>query len=230
MSQSVIADNVNVAVASNFAISVKEIAKDFERSSGHKTTISFGSTGKLYAQILHNAPYDVFLSADQQRPQLLVKGQGATQRFTYAMGKLVLWSNDETREVNETALKRGDFRKLSLANPKTAPYGQAALDVLRNLGLTENLESRLVFGENIAQAYQFVATGNAQLGLVALAQILFNDSGKYWEIPESLYEPIRQDAVLLQRGRGKPAATAFLDYLKSDAAKAIILKYGYAVE
>ena len=227
---SLFAAEVKIAVASNFTAAIKEIASDFEKNSGHKTIISFGSTGKLYTQILYNAPFDILLSADQQRPQLLETEQRASERFTYAIGKLVLWSSDANKELSESTLKRNNFRKLALANPKTAPYGIAAISVLKNLGLANSVKSRLVFGDNIAQAYQFVATGNAQLGFVALAQTSLNNVGKHWEIPQSLYEPIRQDAILLRRGIDNPAAKAFLDYLKSDVAKITIQKFDYAVE
>lgn len=230
VSQPLFASEVKVAVASNFTAAIKEISKNFEKNSGHKAIISYGSTGKLYTQILYNAPYEVFLSADQEHPQLLEKEKGASQRFTYATGKLVLWSTRVDSEIDESTLRQGNFRKLALANPKTAPYGIAANTVMQRLDLTDSLKSRQVFGDNIAQTYQFVATKNAQLGFVALAQITLNDSGRHWEIPQTLYEPIHQDAVLLKRGQDNPVAKAFLAYLKSDAAKAIIQKYGYAIE
>jgi molybdate transport system substrate-binding protein len=225
------ADVVRVAVAANFTAAMQKIAADYEQASGHKALISYGSTGKLYAQIQQGAPFDVFLAADQQRPRLLVEQGRASGAFTYAIGRLVLWSADPRRVVNQAALKQGDFARLALANPKTAPYGAAAVTVMQRLGVNEDLQAKRVTGDSIAQAYQFVATGNAELGFVALAQIaLDSDAGSHWEIPQALYEPIRQDAVLLQRGRENPAALALLDYLRSAAARAVIHKYGYATE
>jgi molybdate transport system substrate-binding protein len=221
------ADDVHVAVAANFTAAMKEIASDFEKASGHRAVLSFGSTGKLYAQISHGAPFEVFLAADQRRPELLEQDHLASQRFTYAIGKLVLWSSDTERKVDEQALRQGDFRKFAIANPKIAPYGAAALEVMHNLGIYEQLEPRLVLGDSIAQTRQFVATGNAQMGLVALAQIALDGAGSRWPVPDRLYTPIRQDAVLLDKGRHNPAATALMSYLRSDAARAVIQRYGY---
>jgi molybdate transport system substrate-binding protein len=230
LSHSSYAGEVKVAVAANFTTAMKVIVKDFEQSSRHKTVLSFGSTGKLYAQILHNAPFEVFLAADQQRPRLLEEKQLTKHRLTYAIGKLVLWSSDSRVEVSEAALKRSEFNKLALANPKTAPYGAAAVTAMQRLGVNESLMSKRVYGNSIAQTHQLVATGNAQMGFVALAQIALDDSGNSWEIPQTLYEPIRQDAVLLDRGKNNPAAVELLNYLKSDAARIIIHKYGYTTE
>jgi molybdate transport system substrate-binding protein len=224
------AGEVHVAVAANFTVAMKEIASGFENASGHRALLSFGSTGTLYAQIVHGAPYEVFLAADRRRPVLLHKNGFAGEPFTYAIGRLVLWSSDAERKVDEQALRDGDFRKLAIANPKTAPYGAAALQVMCRLGLYAQLKPKLVIGTNIAQAYQFVATGNAQVGFVALAQVALDGKGRRWEIPDSLYAPIRQDAVQLDRGDGNPAASAFIEYLMSDAAQAVIRKYGYATE
>lgn len=225
------ADDVHVAVAANFTAAMKEIAADFEKSSGHHAVLSFGSTGKLYTQIAHGgAPFEVFLAADQRRPELLEKEGLANGRFTYAVGKLVLWSSDVNRAVGEQSLREGDFDKLAIANPKTAPYGAASVEMMRNLGLYEQLQPKLVLGDSISQTHQFVATGNAQLGFVALAQIVLDDSGSRWPVPDNLYTPIRQDAVLLNRGKDNPAAPALIDYLKSDAARAVIHKFGYGAE
>jgi molybdate transport system substrate-binding protein len=224
------AGEVKIAVAANFTAAMKEIAQQFEKSSGHTTSVSYGSTGKLYTQILHNAPFEVFLAADRERPQLLQEKQLAQKPFTYAVGKLALWSSDEKREVSEAALKRDDFDRIALANPKTAPYGVAAVTVMQRLGVDEKLKPKQVRGDNLAQTYQFVATGNAQLGFVAYAQIVLKDSGSSWVIPQTLYDPIRQDAVLLEKGKENEAAIAFLAYLQSDEAQQIIEKYGYAVE
>jgi molybdate transport system substrate-binding protein len=224
------ADEVHVAVAANFTAAMKEIAANFEQSSGHHAIVSFGSTGKLYAQIEHDAPFEVFLAADQKRPKLLEDKGSASGHFTYAVGKLVLWSSDAKRVVNEQALSEGNFNKLAIANPKTAPYGAAAVEIMQNLKLYAKLEPKLVIGDSIAQTRQFVATGNAELGFVALAQVALNDSGSRWQVPDKLYAPIRQDAVLLSKGKDNPAAQALLDYLKSDAAKVVIQKYGYGTK
>jgi molybdate transport system substrate-binding protein len=219
-----------VAVAANFTAAMKEIAANFEQASGHHTVVSFGSTGKLYTQIVHGAPFDVFLSADQKRPKLLQEKNTASGGFTYAIGKLVLWSKNNQQPVSEQMLRDGKFNRLAIANPKTAPYGAATVEILKNLGLYESLEPKLVVGDNIAQTYQFVATGNAELGFVALAQIALDGKGSRWQLPDKLYAPIRQDAVLLSKGQNNPAARALLDYLKSDATRAVIHKYGYGTE
>ncbi len=224
------AGEVRIAVAANFTAAMKEIADDFEEASGYRTVISFGSTGKLYAQIENGAPFEVFLAADQRRPELLERKGTAGARFTYAVGKLVLWSSDAEQVLNEQVLHEGEFEKFAIANPKTAPYGVGAVEVMRNLGVYETWKPKLVRGENIAQTYQFVATGNAQLGFVALAQIALNDKGSRWTVPESLYSPIRQDAVMLKKGEDNPVARALLAYLKSDAARAVIQRYGYGTE
>jgi molybdate transport system substrate-binding protein len=221
------AGEVHVAVAANFTAAMKEIATNFEKGSGHHAVVSFGSTGKLYAQIEHGAAFEVFLAADQRRPKLLEEKGVASGRFTYAIGKLVLWSKDSKRTVEEQALHDGNFNKLAIANPKTAPYGAAAMEIMKNLGLYASLKPKLVLGDNIAQTYQFVATGNAELGFVALAQIALDDSGSRWLVPDTLYPPIRQDAVLLEKGKDNPVAHAFVDYLYSDDARAVIHKYGY---
>ncbi len=224
------AGEVYVAVAANFTAAMKEIAADFEQASGHHAIVSYGSTGKLYAQIENGAPFEVFLAADQKRPKLLEEKDKAGGRFTYAVGKLVLWSSDEKRTLDEQTLGNDDFRRLAIANPKTAPYGAAAVEIMSNLGLYNALEPKLVIGDTIAQTRQFVATGNAELGFVALAQIALDDSGSRWSIPDDLYTPIRQDAVLLTKGEDNSAARALLDYLRSEAARAVIHKYGYGTE
>ncbi|QEP44995.1 molybdate ABC transporter substrate-binding protein [Ectothiorhodospiraceae bacterium BW-2] len=224
------ADEVRVAVAANFTAAMREIASAFEQSSGHQTVISYGSTGKLYAQIIHGAPFDLFLAADQVRPEKLEGNQQASGRFTYAIGKLVLWSSDAKRQIDAEALKKADFSHLALANPKTAPYGVAAMEVMQNLGIYPQLQRKLVTGDSIAQTHQFVSTGNAQLGFIALAQIVLDSSGSRWLVPDGLYTPIRQDAVLLTRGNDNRAARALIDYLQSDTARTIIRKYGYATE
>jgi molybdate transport system substrate-binding protein len=223
---------VRVAVAANFTAAMKRIAAGFERVSGDRVLVSFGSTGSLYAQIRNGAPYDLFLAADERRPRLL-EGEGAAvpgSRFTYAVGRLVLWSA-QTGLVDRrgAVLGHGSFTHLAIANPKTAPYGAAAEQVLRHLGLWEKLQPRIVRGENIAQTYQFTATGNAQLGMVALSEAR-NSGGSRWDIPQNLYTPIRQQAVLLVRGRDNPTARALLAYLKSDAGRRVIHSFGYGTE
>lgn len=227
------ADEVAVAVAANFTAPMQKIAAEFEKDTGHKAVLSFGSTGKFYAQIVNGAPFEVLLSADDETPAKLEKEQAgvAGSRFTYAIGKLVLWSPregyvDDRGEV----LTKGDFKHLAIANPRTAPYGTAAVEAMRKLGVFDALQPRFVQGENIAQAYQFVATGNAELGFVALSQVLKDGklaSGSAWPVPASLHAPIRQDAVALARGRHNPAVQALLAYLKGDKARAIIKSYGY---
>lgn len=227
------ADEIQVAVAANFIAPMKLIAADFEKASGHRAALSFGATGKFYAQIRNGAPFDVLLAADDETPAKLEKeGFGVSgSRFTYAIGKLVLWSArpgyvDATGDV----LKTGGFTHIALANPKLAPYGAAAIEVMTKLGLLSALEPRFVQGENIAQTYQFVSTGNAELGFVALSQVYEDGklkSGSGWIVPASMHSPIRQDAVLLSRGKDNPAAAALLQYLKTDKAKAVIRAYGY---
>lgn len=227
------ADEVQVAVAANFTAPMQQIAARFEKDTGHKATLSFGATGKFYAQIVNGAPFEILVAADDETPARLEKeGQAvAGSRFTYAIGKLVLWSATPDLVDNRgDILKTGHFRHLAIANPKTAPYGAAAVEALGKLGLLAGLQSRFVQGENISQTQQFVVTGNAELGFVALSQVYKEGriaSGSAWAVPASLYQPILQDAVLLGKGRGKPAATALLAYLKGDKAAAIIKSFGY---
>ena len=227
------ADEVQVAVAANFTAPMQAIASAFERDTGHKAVLAFGATGKFYAQIRNGAPFEVFLAADDETPAKLEKEQMAVPgtRFTYAIGKLVLWSAQEGLvDPQGEVLKKGDFKHLAVANPKTAPYGAAALEALQRLGVLENLRPRFVQGENIAQTYQFVLTGNAELGFLALSQIYKDgriSAGSAWMVPANLYAPIRQDAVILGKGQNKPAARALLDYLKGEKARAIIKSYGY---
>jgi molybdate transport system substrate-binding protein len=224
---------VQVAVASNFAGPMDAIAAAFEKDTGHKAAISAGATGKFYAQIQNAAPFEVLLAADDTTPAK-IEAEGLAvpgSRFTYAVGKLVLWSAtpglvDEDGKI----LKQGGFGHLALANPKTAPYGAAAVEVLNHLGLFQTLAPKFVQGENIAQTQQFIATGNAPLGFIAKSQVLKDGKltgGSAWMVPEKLYEPIRQDAVLLVKGKGNSAAAALLDYLKTDLAKRIIQSFGY---
>lgn len=230
---SALADEVQVAVAANFTAPIQAIAKDFEKETGHKLVASFGATGQFYAQINNGAPFEVFLSADDTTPAKLEQ-EGATvkgSRFTYATGTLALWSPkpgyvDDKGDV----LKGQDYRHLSIANPKSAPYGLAATQVLDKLGLSESTRSRLVEGQSISQAYQFVSSGNAELGFVALSQIYKDGklgSGSAWIVPAALHDPIRQDAVILNKGKDSAAAKALMDYLKGPHAAEIIKSYGY---
>ena len=227
------ADQVQVAVAANFTAPMQKIAAAFEADTGHKAVLSFGATGKFYAQITNGAPFQVFLSADDTTPARLDR-EGRTvagSRFTYAIGQLVLWSpNAHHVDAQGAVLETGDFKHLSLANPKLAPYGAAAMQVLDKQGLAAQLQRRIVTGENIAQAYQFVASGNAQLGFVALSQVMEDGKitkGSAWVVPSDLHEPILQDAVLLASGKDNPAATALMQYLRSVKARAVIKAYGY---
>ncbi|TBU96893.1 molybdate ABC transporter substrate-binding protein [Stutzerimonas kirkiae] len=227
------AAEVQVAVAANFTAPIKEIAAGFETATGHKVIAAFGPTGGFYTQIRNGAPFEVFLSADDSTPARL-ESEGETlpgSRFTYAIGKLVLWSA-EPGYVDEggQVLKDNTFKHLSIANPKTAPYGLAATQVLERLGLSQTVAPKLVEGSNITQAYQFVATGNAELGFVALSQVSKDGkltSGSAWQVPDELYQPIRQDAVILAKGKDNPAAQALVDYLKGEQAAAVIKAYGY---
>ena len=227
------ADDVQVAVAANFAGALGEISKGFEQQTGHRLVITSGATGKFYAQIKAGAPFEVFLSADSATP-LKLEEEGLTvtgSRFTYAIGRLVLWSQKPNYVDREgRILKAGSFDHLSLANPKTAPYGAAALEILKKNGLEATLAPKLVQGENISQAHQFVVSGNAQLGFVALSQV-FRDgqltSGSAWFIPDGEYNPIRQDVVLLKNGASNPAAKALLAYLKSPFALKVMASLGY---
>jgi molybdate transport system substrate-binding protein len=227
------AGQVSVAVASNFTAPMQRIAAEFEKDTGHKAVLAFGATGKFHAQIGNGAPFEVLLAADDSTPAALENERLAQPgtRFTYAVGRLVLWSAREgVVDADGKVLARGGFAHLAIANPKTAPYGAAAVEVLTALKLLDGLQPKLVQGENIAQAYQFVSTGNAQLGFVALSQVLRDgrlSSGSGWIVPASLHAPIRQDAVILAKGAANPAARALADYLKSAKARDIIRSYGY---
>jgi len=228
------AETVMVATAANFATPMKEITAAFEKQSGHTVLLTFGSSGKFFAQIQNGAPFDLFLSADAAKPRKLEKLGWSVpgSRFTYAQGSLVLWSAQEGLVAADSPdiLRSGSIRHLALANPKLAPYGAAAVETLTRLGVYDTLSPKLVQGENIAQAYQYVFSGNAELGFVALSQVMQDgqlSAGSGWVVPADLYTPIRQDAVLLTRGKDNSAAIALLDYLRSDAAAVIIHAYGY---
>ncbi len=227
------ADEVQVAVAANFTAPIQAIAADFEKDTGHKLVASFGATGQFYTQIKNGAPFQVFLSADDTTPQKL-EAEGDTvkgSRFTYAVGTLALWSAKEGYvDAQGEVLKRNAFKHLSIANPKAAPYGLAATQVLAKEGLTDQVRDKIVEGQNITQAYQFVSTGNAELGFVALSQIYKDgkvSSGSAWIVPSSLHDPIKQDAVILTKGKDSAAAKALVDYLKGPKAAAVINSYGY---
>lgn len=230
-----LADEVQVAVAANFTAPMQKIAADFEKDTGHKAVLSFGSTGKLYSQIKNGAPFEILLAADDETPAKMEK-EGLTApntRFTYAIGKLVLWSaQDGLVDDKGAVLKKGAFAHLALANPKLAPYGAAALEAMTKLGVADSLQSKFVQGENIGQTFQFVKSGNAELGFVALSQVYKDGkitAGSAWIVPGNLYAPIRQDAVILSGGKGKAAAEALVKYLKGDKAKAVIKSYGYDI-
>ncbi|KAF1057157.1 MAG: Molybdate-binding protein ModA [Pseudomonas citronellolis] len=228
-----LADEVQVAVAANFTAPMQAIAKDFEKATGHTVVAAYGATGQFYAQIQNGAPFEVFLSADDTTPQKLEQEKAIVpgSRFTYAVGSLALWS-PKTGYVDDKGdvLKKGDFQHLSIANPKAAPYGLAATQTLDKLGLTQKLAGKIVEGQNISQAYQFVSTGNAELGFVALSQIYKDgkvSSGSAWIVPANLYAPIRQDAVILNKGKDSAAAKALVEYLKGPQAAAVIKSFGY---
>ena len=223
------AGEVKVAVAANFTQAAKEIGSLFEKATGHKVVFSFGSTGQLYTQITQDAPFEVFLAADQARPKRAVDDGLAVpnSRFTYATGKIVLFSNDPGLVRGEATLRDGKFQKIAIANPKTAPYGAAAVETMKALGVYERLSARIVQGNNIAQTYQFVETGNAELGFVALSQVADRDGGSRWLVPDKLYSAIAQDAVLLKWGANNAAAVAFLDFMKGPEARTVKEKYGY---
>ena len=229
------AGEVQVAVAANFAGPMERIAAAFQRDTGHKAILASGATGKFYAQIRNGAPFEVLLAADDATPARLdAEGRVvAGSRFTYATGRLVLWSAREgVVDANGAVLRTASYRHLAIANPKTAPYGAAAIATLDKLGLGASVRPRIVQGENIAQAWQFASSGNAELGFVAQSQDWRDGkftSGSGWIVPAAMHAPIRQDAALLKKGAGNPAAQALLRYLKTDKAKDMIRAYGYEV-
>ncbi len=229
------ADEALIAVATNFVEVMERLEAEFERNSGHELTLVAGSTGKLYAQIVNGAPFDVYLAADQERPRLLQEAGLAVvnSRFTYAVGRLVLWSAAPDRVTGATTLRQGGFRKLAIANPALAPYGAAARQTLEALGLYDELQERLVVGENVGQAFAMIATRNAELGFVALSYVVSPRNelrGSHWEVPQAYYGPIRQDAVLITRAADNAAAVALLGWLQADEAHTIIESFGYGVE
>ncbi|MDP3654403.1 MAG: molybdate ABC transporter substrate-binding protein [Rhodoferax sp.] len=227
------AGEVSVAVASNFATPMQQIARAFAQDTGHTAVLALGSTGKFYTQIKNGAPFQLLLAADDETPARLEK-EGLTvagSRFTYATGRLVLWSQTPGLVDGQGAvLRKGTFTRIALADPKLAPYGTAALQTLEQLGLVAALQPRMVQGENIAQAYQFVATGNAALGFVALSQVMVQGQmaqGSAWVVPAAMHAPLRQDAVVLANGKNNPAALALVAYLKGEKARATIRAFGY---
>ncbi|MFQ5624364.1 MAG: molybdate ABC transporter substrate-binding protein [Paracoccaceae bacterium] len=226
-----------IGVAANFAETATALERVFEAASGNDLNITAGSTGRLYAQITNGAPFDILLAADQVRPELLEIGGFAVagSRFTYAVGHLSLWSPDAglIGEDGAALLAAGGFRFLAIANPDLAPYGLAARQALQALGLWDALGERIVMGQNVAQVFSMVATGNAELGLIAKSYALSprnGTPGSRWDVPPDLYDPIRQDAVLLSAGAANPAAIAFLEFLRTDAARDVIETFGYGVD
>jgi molybdate transport system substrate-binding protein len=226
------AAQTHVAVAANFTEPAREIAALFRQKTGHEAVLIFGASGAFFTQITHDAPFEVFLSADEERPRLAIERGFAVpeSRFTYAIGKLVLWSRVLDVTDGKAALSAGKFSKLAIANPNSAPYGAAAIETIKTLGVFDALQGKLVRGNSISQAFQFVDSRNAELGFVALAQLHGVTTGTRWLVPENLHSPIRQDAVLLKRGANDEASKAFLTFLKGPDARAIIERFGYAVE
>jgi molybdate transport system substrate-binding protein len=231
--QGVYAAEVTVAVAANFAAPMKIIAQQFERDTGHQVRMAFGSTGQFYSQIKNGAPFSILLAADELTPEKIEReALGVVgSRFTYATGRLVLWSK-KPGLVNESGaiLASGAFANIAIANPKLAPYGAAAVEVLNKLGLMDRLASKIVEGSSVGQAFQFVASGNASIGFVALSQVYENGKikeGSAWIVPAGMYQPIKQDAILLNAGKGNPAADSLWKYLQGDRARSVMRSFGY---
>lgn len=224
------AEKLRLAVASNFSLTLKKLVSEFEKQSNHQVTISAASTGKLYAQILHGAPYDVFLSADSQRAELLVKKKLAKDSSVYARGKLVFVAKNKNSQSCQGVLDEPLQNRLAIANPKTAPYGVAAKDVLMKLGKWNSVKNQLVMGENIVQAYQFLTTANAGAGFIA-GSLAVNSKELagfcQWQVPSKLHKPIRQKLVILNRASQNIAAREFISYMKSGRAKKIMRDNGY---
>jgi len=235
MASSVNAGEVNAAVAANFTEPVKQIVELFQKETGHTVKLSFGSSGKFYSQIKEGAPFDVFLAADEKNPSLLEKEGLAVSgtRFVYALGKLVLWSAQPGYVDDKGAvLSKSSNNKIAYADPKLAPYGLAAQETLQKMNLWDKVQSKLVTGESIIQAYQFAATGNAELAFIALSQITRDgkqSEGSFWLVPADLYNPIKQSAVQLRATKDPTAAKAFMAFLKSEKALAIIRGFGYGL-
>ena len=230
-----LAEQVLVAVAANFVPPFREIAIEFERTTGHNVQVAAGSSGNFYSQIKNGAPFDVFFSADNERPKLLgEEGFGVKDsRFTYAIGRLVLWSPNADLIKGEETLRFKQYKRLTIANPKTAPYGLAAMQAMQKLELWEGIQSQIVMGESLGQTMGFIESGNAQLGFVALSQVLdpkIKGKGSRWDVPNNLHEPIQQDVILLTKGKNNPAAKALKEFIGSPQAKAIIERYGYELK
>jgi len=229
------AEQVVVAVAANFVPSFHEVAAEFERATGHRVRVVSGSSGHFYTQIKNGAPFEVFFSADDERPKRLEdEGLGVKgSRFTYAVGRLVLWSPDPSLVKGEETLRSSLFKHLAMANPKTAPYGIAALQTMQKLDLGETLHGKIVMGENLGQTMGFIESGNAELGFVALSQIVdpkLKAKGSRWDVPAHLHEPITQDVILLLKGKDNPAAKSLLEFMRGPQAKTAIERYGYSVK
>lgn len=226
------AGEISVAVASNFAAPVKQIVKLFEQETQNQVKLSFGSSSKLFSQISNGAPFDLFLSADQEMPKLLIeKGLAvASTQKTYAIGRLALWSSKpDFVDSDGKVLDSNVFKKMAVANPALAPYGMAAKEVLKKKGLLASLESKLVKGENIGQTFQYVATGNAELGFVSLSQALATKGGSMWKVPDSYHSPLKQDLVLLVRGNNNLVAKEFVEFLSRSSIQSILEDYGYSI-
>ena len=233
VSLAVCGQETSIAVASNFSAPMQKLVSTFQDASGHHIKVSSGATGKFYSQIQNGAPFDILLSADQETPERIENEKSgiAHTRFTYATGVLGLWSAREGFvDSKGEVLRNASFHHVAIADPKLAPYGQAAAQTLQALGLTDKLKSKLVQGENIGQTFQFVASANAELGFIALSQVFLDGKlkdGSAWIVPSDLYRPLHQDAILLNAGKDNPAAKAFLAFLKTDKAKRIMQAYGY---
>ncbi len=226
------AEQVLVAVAANFVPPFREVAMEFEKSTGHHIQVAAGSSGNFYSQVKNGAPFDIFFSADMERPKLLEdEGLGVKDsRFTYAIGRLVLWSPNSDLVKGEETLRSKNFKRLAIANPKTAPYGLAAMQAMQKLEIWESLQPQIVMGENLGQTIGFIESGNVQLGFVALSQVTdqkFKGKGSRWDVPTSLHEPIKQDVILLTKGKDNPAAKALMEFMSGPQAKAVIERYGY---
>ncbi|BFU91137.1 MAG: Molybdate-binding protein ModA [Nitrospira sp.] len=229
------AEQVLVAVAANFASPFHEVAMEFEESTGHYVQVAVGSSGNFFAQIKNGAPFDVFFSADMERPKRLEEeGFGVKDsRFTYAIGRVVLWSPSTDLVKGEHTLRSKNFTRLAMVNPKTAPYGLAAMQAMQKLELWEILQPHIVMGENLGQTIGFVESGNAQLGFVALSQVMdpkVKGKGSHWHVPYNLHEPIKQDVILLTKGKDNPAAKALIEFIRGPQAKPIIERYGYELK
>jgi molybdate transport system substrate-binding protein len=229
------AEQALVAVAANFVPPFREIALEFEKSTGHQLQVAGGSSGNFYSQIKNGAPFDVFFSADMERPKLLedegfgVKGT----RLTYAVGRLVLWSPNADLVKGGETLRFKQYKRLAIANPKTAPYGLAAMQAMQKLEIWESLQPQIVMGENLGQTMGFIESGNAQLGFVALSQVMdpkIKGKGSHWNVPTNLHEPIKQDVILLTKGKDNPAAKALMEFMSGPQAKGVIERYGYELQ